>query len=166
MRISLFLVLALVLSGLWLLITGEISLSGLITGITIGVLILLITGTGRKRELFPLSEFLRRWIYAILFFLILLPYHIVVSNLDMMRRLTRRVPRIHPGIIRVPVEDMQGPAIGLEETAITMEPGTMVVDYSDDRKMVYLHLIDVSDFDEKKLNIILWMHGIIRRIFS
>jgi multicomponent Na+:H+ antiporter subunit E len=52
---------------------------------------------------------------------------------------------IHPGIIAVPVRTTKDVSLTALANTITLTPGTLTIDVSDDRTVLYVHSIDVSD---------------------
>jgi multisubunit Na+/H+ antiporter MnhE subunit len=62
--------------------------------------------------------------------------------------------------------DLTKQVLGLEEQVITLTPGQLVVDYSGDDEMIYVHTIDVTDYEEKGEESILWMYQILKRIVT
>jgi multisubunit Na+/H+ antiporter MnhE subunit len=62
---------------------------------------------------------------------VLVPFDSVRSNLRLARRILHRNPDILPGIVRIPLgEEVSDATVALEEHAITLTPGQVLVDYS------------------------------------
>ncbi len=140
MRLSLLT--ALGVSGGWCLVVGEFSLGQVLLGLGFGCAFVLLTGAGRGRSI-PLSQIPRRLLFLSIYLLVLVPYSITRSNLDMARRLLRLKPDIRPGIVRLRLGPVSEGLAALMGHAITMSPGEMVVDYSEDGETMYVHMIDV-----------------------
>jgi multicomponent Na+:H+ antiporter subunit E len=163
MKLSPLLVLG--LSGVWCLIVGEFSLRQWIVGLVVGTVMVLVTGWGREQRV-SLARLPRQLLLLIFFVLILIPYHIVSANFQMAWRLLRGNDAFKPGIVRVKSGDLTKQVLGLEEQVITLTPGQLVVDYSGDDEMIYVHTIDVTDYEEKGEESILWMYQILKRIVT
>ena len=163
MKLSPLLILA--LSGVWCLIVGEFSLRQWVVGLVVGTVMVLATGWGREQAV-PLVELPRRLLFLLFFVLILIPYHIVSANFQMAWKLVRGNTAFKPGIVRVKSGDLTQRALGLEEQLITLTPGQLVVDYSGDDEMIYVHTIDITDYEEKGESSILWMYQILKRILT
>jgi multicomponent Na+:H+ antiporter subunit E len=163
MKLSPLLILA--LSGVWCLIVGEFSLRQWMVGLVVGTVMVLATGWGREQTV-SLVELPRRLLLLLFFVLILIPYHIVSANFQMAWKLLRGNAAFKPGIVRVKSGDLTQRALGLEEQLITLTPGQLVVDYSSDDEMIYVHTIDVTDYEEKGESSILWMYQILKRILT
>jgi multicomponent Na+:H+ antiporter subunit E len=70
-------------------------------------------------------------------------------------------PKLRPGIIAVPLSVQSDIEIMLLASLITLTPGTLSLDVSDDRRILYVHTIDVEDIEEFRTSI---KQGFERRI--
>jgi multicomponent Na+:H+ antiporter subunit E len=163
MNLSFPLILA--FSLVWCLINGEFNLRQWGAGLIIGALIVLFTGWGREYKI-PWGELPRRTLYLIWLFAFLLPFNVITANFQIARRLLRRTPHVNPAIVAIPAGDLTDSALGVEEQMITLAPGQLVVDYSADEEVIYVHLIDRSDYDEKGDSAVTWMVDILKRILT
>jgi multicomponent Na+:H+ antiporter subunit E len=153
------------LGALWCLLVGEFSLRQWSLGILFGAVIVWLTGWGRNQKI-ALTELPRRIALMLWLFGALLPYHMVKTNLQMARRLLHWRPPVDPGIVRITAGELTPAGLGLEEQIITLTPGQLVVDYSADEKVIYVHVIDVTEFEEKGEASVIWMQDTLRRILS
>lgn len=151
-------------SLVWCLIVGSFTLHQMLFGVVLGGIYAISTQTWRS-SVAPLSHLPKRFAYFAVYALILIPYDIVVSNFDLAKRLLRRTPLINPGIVRVTLGDIPPAASALVAHAITMTPGEIVVDYSDDGKMMYLHLIDVSAAESRRTEFWEIYHNVLEKVF-
>jgi multisubunit Na+/H+ antiporter MnhE subunit len=53
----------------------------------------------------------------------------------------------HPGIIRIPYEEESRVRLGVALIAISLSPGSFVVDVNEEERFVLCHFIDISDPD-------------------
>jgi multicomponent Na+:H+ antiporter subunit E len=76
-------------------------------------------------------------------------YELFVSAFRVALLVLRPDMRSHlkPGIIAFPLTITRDAEITLLANMITLTPGTLSVDVSDDRKVLYVHAISVSDRD-------------------
>jgi multisubunit Na+/H+ antiporter MnhE subunit len=154
------------LAVVWCATVGDFGRGQVVLGLILGSAYVLATGTGRGRRV-PLAEIPRRLVYLLLFLLVLLPYEVVRSNLSMARRLLRRTPALRPGILRVPLgEEVSRATVALEEHAITLTPGQMVVDYSADENTAYVHFIDVHEAESLRRSTWKRYRTVLDRIFT
>jgi multicomponent Na+:H+ antiporter subunit E len=52
---------------------------------------------------------------------------------------------MHPGVIAVPLDARTDAEITLLANLITLTPGTLSIDVSADRKVLYIHTMDLGD---------------------
>jgi multicomponent Na+:H+ antiporter subunit E len=149
MRVPLPLLLVLVLIVLWCLVNGAFTVGNVLAGCVFGALFVLLTRAGYGRAL-PLTQLPRRLFFLCIYLFVLIPGDVIRSNAALAWRLLRRQPKIRPGIARVSLGDITGPVEALEEHAITLTPGQLIVDYSEDGRTIYVHLIDVTEVEEKQ----------------
>jgi multisubunit Na+/H+ antiporter MnhE subunit len=161
---SLALLLVLATAAVWCLVFGVFSLGQVILGLIFGSAFVLVTGAGRHRVV-PLGELPKRLFYAGVYLLLLIPYDIVRSNLDMARRIIRPQPDIRPGIVRVPIGSVSQATSALIAHAITMSPGEMVIDYSPDGRTIYVHLVDVAEATAREASFWRFYRLVLERMF-
>lgn len=68
-----------------------------------------------------------------------------VSSLDMARRILSPVIPMAPGIVAIPLR-LENPIDALFfQNHMTLTPGAMVIEYDEERGVLYLHTIDATD---------------------
>jgi multicomponent Na+:H+ antiporter subunit E len=70
---------------------------------------------------------------------------LVLSALRVAWLVVQPRPRLHPGIVAYPLTVTTDAQITLLANMITLTPGTLSLDVSDDRRTLYVHAIDVTD---------------------
>ena len=129
----------LLLTFIWLALTGCFSIYNIIFGFILSyfVLLLITRGTGRARYF----RLVPRLISFILFFL----YELIKANMQVAWEVG--TPKFHmtPGIIGVPLDVTADWQITLLANLITLTPGTLSLDISEDRKVLYVHSIYIHD---------------------
>ncbi len=129
----------LLLTFIWLALTGSFSIYNIIFGFILSyfVLLLITRGTGRARYF----RLVPRLISFILFFL----YELIKANMQVAWEVG--TPKFHmtPGIIGVPLDVTADWQITLLANLITLTPGTLSLDISEDRKVLYVHSIYIHD---------------------
>lgn len=148
MKLSVVVVLALLL--LWIVVIGQVTVGQILLGLLFGILFVLVSGAGQDTRI-PLRDLPRRAANLLYYLLILVPYGIVRSNLEMAGQILQTGSTLQPGIVRVEVEPISENAAALIGHAITLGPGEMVVDYSEDRRWIYVHVIDVTGLETKRV---------------
>lgn len=133
----------------YIVFTGSIRTYDLITGLVVAVVIGLVTANIVVKDPSKALSPKRLWwliAYTLHYFLV----SEVQAHLNVIKRaLSPRTP-INPGIVRVPyrVESEYGEA--LVACSITNTPGTVVVDVDRDKKIFYVHWIDVKSLEPEK----------------
>lgn len=78
---------------------------------------------------------LSRWVSFILFFL----KELWISNFRVARDVMRKNPRFNPAFVAVPLDIKSEFGIMILANTITLTPGTLSVDVSADKSILYLH---------------------------
>jgi multicomponent K+:H+ antiporter subunit E len=74
-------------------------------------------------------------------------YDVVVSNVEVARRVLGPESAIRPGFVRVPLDLTDDWAITTLAGIITMTPGTLTADVAEDRSYLLVHALHVDDAD-------------------
>lgn len=125
----------------WAAITGSFNLPNLLLGAVIAGLVVLLL---RRR---PGSPRLQRKIFAILRLAGLFVFELLASALAVGRLVLLPNIRGHlqPGIIAFPLRVKSDAEITLLANLITLTPGTLSVDVSEDRSKLYVHALMLKD---------------------
>lgn len=113
--------------------------SSFLIGFLIGYIILFISKKAFKEDIYF------KKLGQIINFLIKFLKELVIANIGVARIVLR--PRIHikPGVIALPLDLHTDWEITTLANAITLTPGTLSIDLSDDGKTLYVHSIDIKD---------------------
>ncbi len=132
---------AILLFGLWLLLTGSLDPQELVVGAVVTLLIVALTSGVVRQPTECGQPFFRRAAFAVAY----VPYlflQILLSNIDVARRVASPALPISPGIVRVRTR-LKSPLGRLFLTSsITLTPGTLTVET--DGPDLYIHWIDVT----------------------
>ncbi len=150
----------LLMAIVWAAITGSASLHNLIFGFVLSTLALglireQINGTGYIRRIIRIASL------AWLFFVELAKSAWKVALMVVSPRLD-----IKPGIFAFPLTVTRDFEITLLANLITLTPGTLSVDVSDDKKTLYVHAIDCADPDGARRDIAEGFERKIREAFA
>jgi multicomponent Na+:H+ antiporter subunit E len=121
------------LALLWAAVTGSFSPGTLIFGFIVGYLALLLA----QPMLGPSAYYTRLWratVYAVLFVWDLLRSSVIVAYDVLTPGLAGA-----PAVVAVPLEVRSSVAITLLANTISLTPGTLSLDVSDDRSTLYVH---------------------------
>jgi multicomponent Na+:H+ antiporter subunit E len=140
--VSLFL-LNLLLALAWVALTGQFTPTNLVAGFVLSHLLLWLTQ--RTGEPAPYFVKARQVVSFALFFL----WQMIKANVHVAARVLSPRFRMHPGVIAIPLEVQTDAEITLLANLITLTPGTLSIDVSADRKVLYVHTMDLgNDPDE------------------
>jgi multicomponent Na+:H+ antiporter subunit E len=126
----------------WALLTGEFNLENLVAGFVIGFLLLWVL-----RQAFGGTQYFPRVGKTIAFFLHFVR-ELLQANLSVARTvLFEPRDKINPAFLAIPLEADTDAEIALLANLITLTPGTLSLDVSTDRRVLYIHTLDVEDVD-------------------
>jgi multicomponent Na+:H+ antiporter subunit E len=78
-------------------------------------------------------------------FLIYFAWELLISNFRVARDVLRPVRYLHPGVIAIPLDLKTDSAITLLANVLALTPGTLALDVSEDRKLMYIHAMQLRD---------------------
>lgn len=130
-----------VLAIAWVAFTGTVSLTGLITGMVLGYGALWLI-----QPLIGTSSYFRR-VTAWIKLLVMFHYELLVSSLAVAIDVLTPRHRSRPAIIEVPLDVKTDAGILLVTNLISLTPGTLSLDVSEDRKTLLVHAMFAGDHD-------------------
>lgn len=143
MLLSYQILINIVLAVIWTFLQNDYSLGSFFLGYAIGLLLLFIL----RRFLVFDFYFTRIWAIVKLLFLFL--KELVVANIDVVKIvLNPNLSNYNPGIVAVPTNLETKFEITLLASLISLTPGTISMDFSDDNKIIYIHSIHIADKEE------------------
>jgi len=150
---------AFLLAVMWVALTGQFSLVNLGLGVLLGLGAMRVTVPTRG----GIGQVVVSW--ALVRFPIVVIWALVRSNLRVARIvLFTPVEQLTPGIIAVPLTLTTDTEITLLANIITLTPGTLTLDVSDDRRVMFVHVLDLSDADAALASIRVFEQG-VREIY-
>ncbi|MET3504886.1 Na+/H+ antiporter subunit E [Halalkalibacter oceani] len=136
------LLLNLILTFVWMFLYSSWDLPTFIIGFLVGMLILIIV-----RRFFPGPLYVQK-LYAVLKLMFIFLKELVMSNMTVIKQVLQPKLSIKPGIFALQTELKADWEITLLSSLITLTPGTLVVDVSDDQRTLYIHAMNIDDIDE------------------
>ena len=136
------------LALIWVAVSGDISGGGLLTGFVLGYVILGLT----LREVPVFSAYVRRIPKIILFAGYFLK-ELIRSNLRVAWDVVTPTHYMKPAVIAVPLEARTEGEIALLANLISLTPGTLSLDVSTDRRVLYLHVMYLDDLEQTRAQI-------------
>lgn len=128
----------------WPVVDGKIDVQVVVAGLIASVLVAVLF-----HEILPKEHHVFISPVRIFWFLVYVPvfaYYVVKANLDVVYRALHPKMPIRPGIVKIKTELKTESAITALANSITLTPGTLTVDLTDDGYL-YVHWINVKSED-------------------
>jgi multicomponent Na+:H+ antiporter subunit E len=155
-----YFMLNIMLALIWAMLNGEINPSNLIAGFVVGYLILFVT----RRAIGPSSYFDR--VSNLIRFTAFFLYEIVSSNLKVAHDVLTPKHSMTPRIIAIPLDAKTDAEITLLANLISLTPGSLSLDVSDDKKVIYAHVMYAEDADAARREIKDGLECWVLKLFS
>ena len=152
--------------GFWLLLTWPPGWQELSVGLVAATVATIFFGGMLRLKTVRRLFDPRRYFWGICYVLVLI-YRIIAANLDVAYRVLHPEMPIKPGIVKVKTGLQNEVAKTVLANSITLTPGTLSVDISDDGYL-YIHWINVRTIKEEEASsyIVGRFEPILRRIFE
>lgn len=146
-----------ILALIWCLLQEKLDLPEFVIGAILGYVIIYLHRTvlddGKteqhvfsiKASVLCVAKTLR---YLIVFF-----FEVVKANIDVVKIVLSPQLNMTPGIIAYKMEVKTDAGITLLANSITLTPGTLSVDISEDRKILYIHALHIEDAEKLEQSI-------------
>ena len=131
----------------WMLLTGVVTAENFIEGLIIGYIILWVS-----KAAFGGTKYFKKILKAISFFFYFVK-ELIVANLKVAFDIITPKDYMRPGIVAVPLDAETDMEITLLANLITLTPGTLSLDVSTDKKVLYIHTLYLDDTEKFKTEI-------------
>lgn len=127
------------LTLIWVMLSGNTSIPNFGFGFALGfgILYLTVRGADNRKYFYRVPKLLR--------FILRYIYEMLKANLQVARTILLRRMDIAPAIIKYPLEAKTDFEITMLSNIISLTPGTLVMDVSDDKKVMYIHTLYFKD---------------------
>jgi len=129
----------LLLTIVWVFLTGSFELVNFFFGFVISFIILWIISP-RDEE----NKYARLMPKLISFFFFFL-WEVTKANVQVAYEVVKIKNKMKPGIVKIPLDAKTDIEITLLANLITLTPGTLSLDVSQDKKVLYVHAMNVND---------------------
>ncbi|WP_291779158.1 Na+/H+ antiporter subunit E [Cecembia sp.] len=127
------------LAIVWVLATGTITQENFVFGFLISFVVLwIITPNRNQNNYFTIIPKLTSFILFLL-------YQIIKSNIETLIASLYSNARLSPAILKVPLTVETDGEITFFSHLLNITPGTLVIDVSDDKKVLYVHVVHCED---------------------
>ncbi|CAN5595339.1 Na+/H+ antiporter subunit E [soil metagenome] len=132
----------LLLAAVWAAMTGSFELPNLVLGFGLGYVALFLA----QRVVGRSSYFGR--VGKLAAFVAFYVVEIFKANLRVAADVVTPRHRSRPGIVAIPLDARSDAEITILANLLTMTPGSLAMDVSDDRRVLYVHAMFIGDPDE------------------
>jgi len=94
-----------------------------------------------------------RRIFRLIIFVLTYLFQLTKANILIAKEILSLHPKLKPGIIKLELDVKKDFEILSMVNLISMTPGSLCVDISEDKKYIYVHEMYIDDVDEMKLKI-------------
>jgi multicomponent Na+:H+ antiporter subunit E len=141
----------------WTALTGQFDPINFLSGFILGYLVLWLV----QRVAGPSNYFKK--VYQIISFALFFVVALIRANLRVAYEVITPPHTMQPGIVAVPLDLQTEAAITLLANLITLTPGTLSLDVSADRRVLYVHTMYVDDVEQFRREI---KEGFERRVME
>ena len=138
-------------------VLGRLNLSGFIAGFIVGYLALWLS-----KPLYGKTRYFER-LPKILGLITFFARELLVSNVKVLWDVITPQHISRPGIIALPLDARTDAEIMLVANLISLTPGTLSLDLSEDRKLLYIHVMFLDDIEQTRRQI---KQGLERRVLE
>jgi len=149
----------------WLLLTWTLEIQVVIAGLAASIVVALLF-----HEILPKEHHIFVSPMRIFWLLVYIPvffYYVIMANFDVVYRALHPKMPIHPGIVKIKTELKTDSGITALANSITLTPGTLTVDLTDDG-FLYIHWINVksTETEEATKHIAQKFEWFLKKIFE
>lgn len=136
-----------ILTLIWVALTGNYTFANFLFGFILSYFMLrmIIMGSGSSKYFVILPK-----VIAFIFFFL---WELIKANLEVAYEVMTPHHNMTPGIVKVPLDVKSNLEITFLANMITLTPGTLSLDVSDDKKVLYVHSMYIKDREK-------FIHGI------
>ncbi|MFH1615624.1 MAG: Na+/H+ antiporter subunit E [Planctomycetota bacterium] len=150
---------------IWMFLTWTLDIQVVIAGIISSVIVAVLF-----HEILPKEHHVFISPLRLFWFLVYVPvffYYVIKANLDVVYRALHPKMPINPGIVKIKTELKTESGITALANSITLTPGTLTVDLTDDGYL-FIHWINVKSFDVEEATRIIAkrFEWFLKRIFE
>lgn len=145
---------------IWLLLNNTLALGHVVLGGLLAVFIPWFSAGFWQEEV----KIRRPWLLVKYVFVVI--YQILIANIMVARLILTNQSKLHPGFLYVPLELTSPLAISLLANTISLTPGTVSCDLSDDQQSLLIHALHIEDAEATVAEIKLMFEKPLKEIFN
>lgn len=137
----------LVLALTWVAGTAHLTPMNFLVGFVLGYLVLLFS-----HRVVAQSSYYRK-VFDFIRFSFFFLWKVIVANFRVAHDVITPTYHMRPGILAIPLDAHTDDEITLLANVVSLTPGTLSLDVSDDRKVLYIHAMFLEDEEELRKEI-------------
>lgn len=141
----------------WVLLTGKVEAGNFIEGLIIGYIILWVSKSALGG-----TKYFKKIPGAVGFFFYFVK-ELIIANLKVAYDIITPKDHMTPGIVAIPLDAKTDMEITLLANLITLTPGSLSLDISNDKKILYVHSLFIDDPDKFRMEI---KNGLERKLLE
>jgi len=150
-------VLNIILALIWCLLQEKLNVTEFVIGSVLGYGVIymmrtLLDDRKAERKVLGFGAYMKFMFKSVRYLLIFLK-EVVVANIDVVKIVLSPKLNMTPGIIAYKMDVKTDAGITLLANSITLTPGTLSVDISEDRKTLYIHALHIEDAEKLEQSI-------------
>ncbi|NJN96394.1 MAG: Na+/H+ antiporter subunit E [Anaerolineales bacterium] len=153
-------VLNVLLALAWMALTGQFTPINLVAGFGLGYLLLWLA-----RPTSETATYFHKVVQIISFFFFFLG-EVIIANLRVAYEVISPPLTMRPGVVAIPLDLQSDAEITLLANLITLTPGSLSLDVSADRRVLYVHSMYVDDVEAFRREIKEGFERRVREVFS
>ncbi|XQY91231.1 Na+/H+ antiporter subunit E [Metabacillus sp. HB246100] len=135
------------LAFIWMFLSNDYSSLAFFKGFFFGGLVIVVLRRFFTHRIYFLN------IIAVIKLLFIFLSELIKSNFAVLKVILSPKLTIQPGIFALETDLEKDWEITILSNLITLTPGTLVVEVSEDNKTLYIHAMDIGDVEQAKLDI-------------
>ena len=145
----------------WAALQGEVTLGNLVVGYVLGYAVLALLSKGGV-----LSPLFQARVAGILSLTGFFFRELVVANIRVARDVLRPHTAIRPAVVAIPLDITTDAEILLLSALINITPGSVTIDLSEDRRILFVHVMHMSSPEASRLEIKNGFEQRVKRLFQ
>lgn len=139
------------LTGLWVLLWGDLSAANVLAGLAVAIGVLTLT---RSPRLSDPDGAVRVAPLAALHFLVYVVVKLVEANIVLAKEIVTPRNRINTGVVEVPLRTESNLATMIVANVVTLTPGTVVLESNGSPPVLYVNVLHLHDLDQVRRDLL------------
>lgn len=149
----------LLLAFIWIALTGSLMFSNFYFGFLLGFFILWLMNRNESDK-----RYFNR-VPKIIWFILYFIYEMIKANMEVAYGVLKPRFGMQPAIVKYPLHAESDFEVNMLATIISLTPGSLIMDISEDKKVLYIHVMHLKN-DDKDLFISKIERGYERRLLE